>query len=425
MHCSSIITNADDMHTPPPASEESGKPPLPPGRERVGVRVAKFSIRTYLRHSIIQYSIIALLLLPAILLSACKPEHPTTTPLLRVDQVLGAKPDPGFARALAPREFKFPQDYGAHPDYATEWWYLTGNLQDASGRRFGYQFTLFRVGLRPGAAAKDSAWRANQIYMGDLAITDIAAAKHYSAERFARAAAGLAGAKAAPFDVWLGPWSLRGGAQLFPLTVSAQNQDIAVSLQIQSGDKPMVLQGERGLSRKSATPGNASYYYSFTRLPTRGELRIGASVYTVQGDSWMDREWSSSALAKDQAGWDWFALQLDDGRDLMYYRLRDKLGGVDAFSRGTLVDKDGSVHTLLPDQVKLTPLRYWQSADGARYPVGWRLQVAEYGLDLEVQAAVDDQLMDHSVRYWEGAVEVSGSQRGRGYLELSGYDGKL
>ena len=310
-----------------------------------------------------------------------------------------------------------------HPEYATEWWYLTGNLQTESGRRFGYQFTLFRVGLRPGEPLKDSAWRTQQIYMGHIAISDAAGARHYSAERFARAAAGLAGVRVAPFEVWLGPWSMRANTGLFPLTVSAQNEDIGLSLQLQSGDKPLVLQGERGLSRKSATPGNASYYYSFTRLPTRGELRIGNTVYTVQGDSWMDREWSSSALDRDQAGWDWFALQLDDGRDLMYYQLRNKQGGMHAFSRGSLVEKDGSVRTLQPDQVKLTPLRHWQTEDGVRYPVSWRLQVAEFQLDLEVQALLDDQQMDHSVRYWEGAVEVSGSHPGRGYLELSGYAG--
>lgn len=368
-------------------------------------------------------SILAMLLLLALLLSACDTQQPATEPAVRVDQALGAEPDPGFARALEVREFQFPQDHAAHPDFATEWWYLTGNLYSESGRRFGYQFTLFRVGLRPGEAAQDSAWRTNQIYMGHLAISDIAEAKHYSSERFARAAAGLAGASAAPFEVWLGPWSLRSDTELFPLAVSAQNADIGVSLRLQSGDKPIVLQGERGLSRKSATPGNASYYYSFTRLPTHGELRIGDNVYTVQGDSWMDREWSSSALDKDQAGWDWFALQLDDGRELMYYQLCTKQGGVHAFSRGTLVDKDGSVHSLLPSQVKLTSLRDWQAADGARYPVGWRLQVADYGLDLDVQAALDDQLMEHSVRYWEGAVDISGSHRGKGYLELSGYSG--
>jgi predicted secreted hydrolase len=364
-----------------------------------------------------------LLLLLVFVLSACTSEEPATGPAVRVDQAMGAEPDPGFARAFEPRAFQFPQDHGAHPDYATEWWYLTGNLHSDSGRRFGYQLTLFRIGLRPGEAAQDSAWRSNQIYMGHMAISDIAAARHYSAERFARAAAGLAGARTAPFEVWLGPWSLRADNELFPLTVSAQHEDMSLSLQLQPGDKPMILQGERGLSRKSATPGNASYYYSYTRLPTRGELRIGDAVYRVEGDSWMDREWSSSALDKDQAGWDWFALQLNDGRELMFYQLRDKQGRAHAFSRGSLVEKDGSVHPLLPDGVKLTPLRYWQAPDGARYPVSWRLQVAGQQLDLEVQALLDDQLMDHSVHYWEGAVEVSGSQSGQGYLELSGYDG--
>ncbi|MGB5472426.1 MAG: lipocalin-like domain-containing protein [Gammaproteobacteria bacterium] len=364
-----------------------------------------------------------LLLLLALLVSACETGPPATAPMVRVDQVLGAEPDPGFARALEPRDFQFPQDHGAHPEFATEWWYLTGNLQSESGRRFGYQFTLFRVGLRPGEPVKDSMWRTNQIYMGHMAISDIDEARHYSAERFARAAAGLAGARVAPYEVWLGPWSMHADTGLFPLTVSAQNEDTGFSLQLQSGDKPLVLQGDHGLSRKSATPGNASYYYSFTRLPTRGELRTGDTVYTVQGDSWMDHEWSSSALDRTQAGWDWFALQLDDGREVMYYQLRNKQGEAHPFSRGSLVEKDGGVRTLLPDQVKLTPLRYWQAEDGARYPVSWRLQVDGFQLDLEVQALLDDQQMDHSVRYWEGAVDVSGSHTGRGYLELSGYAG--
>ena len=362
-----------------------------------------------------------LLLLLTLLVSACDTQPPDSGPAVSVDQVLGAQPDPGFARAFEPREFHFPQDHGAHPDFATEWWYLTGNLHTDSGRHFGYQLTLFRVGLRPGEAVKESDWRTNQLYMGHLAISDIAGQRHYSAERFARAAAGLAGANTEPFEVWLGPWSLRSAEDLFPLTVSAQQEDMGLSLHLQSGDKPLVLQGERGLSRKSATPGNASYYYSYTRLPTSGEVRIGDTVYTVQGDSWMDREWSSSALDKDQVGWDWFALQLDDGRELMYYRLRDRQGRAHPYSRGSLVEKDGSVRALRPDQVKLTPLRDWQAGDGVRYPVDWRLQVPDYGLDIEVKALLDDQLMDHSVRYWEGAVGVSGSQRGRGYLELSGY----
>jgi len=365
-----------------------------------------------------------LFLLMTLLLSACEIEVPQSAPTVRVDQAMGEQPDPGFARALEPRAFQFPQDHGAHPEFATEWWYLTGNLRSKDGRRFGYQLTLFRVGLRPGEVQQDSAWRTHQVYMGHMAISDIDDARHYSAERFARAAAGLAGARAAPFEIWLGPWSIRAEPEMFPLTVSAQHAGFGVSLRLQSGEKPMVLQGERGLSRKSATPGNASYYYSFTRLPTNGELHIGDRLYTVEGDSWMDREWSSSALDKDQAGWDWFALQLDDGRELMFYQLRNRQGGAHAFSSGKLVEKNGRVHTLQSDQVTLTPKRFWQAGDGARYPVSWRLQVAGYQLDLQVQALIDDQLMDHTVRYWEGAVGVTGSHTGKGYLELSGYDNR-
>jgi predicted secreted hydrolase len=359
-----------------------------------------------------------------LLVTACDTAPPVDrSPAVSVDQAMGSEPHPGFARAFEPRAFRFPQDHGAHPDFATEWWYLTGNLRDNDGRRFGYQMTLFRIGLRPGDALEDSAWRTHQIYMGHLAISDIDGGRHYSAEHLARAAAGLAGARVAPFEVWLGAWSLSGGAELFPLDLSAQSEGLGVSLRLRRGDKPLVLQGERGLSRKSAEPGNASYYYSFTRLPTTGELRIDQQRYSVEGESWMDREWSSSALGPDQTGWDWFALQLDDGRELMFYRLRDRQGGMHAFSRGSLVEADGRVHTLHPDQVTLTPVRHWRSRDGVPYPVGWRLQVPARGLDLKVDALLDDQLMDHSVRYWEGAVGVSGSHRGRGYLELSGYGG--
>ena len=365
-----------------------------------------------------------MIMLLSLLLSACEGQAPQNTTTIRVDQAMGGQPDPAFARALEPRAFQFPQDHGAHPEFATEWWYLTGNLRSENGQRFGYQLTLFRVGLRPGQVQQDSSWRTNQVYMGHLAISDIAAARHYSTERFARAAAGLAGARLEPFEVWLGPWSMRADRKQSSFIVSAEQDDIGISLQLLPGNKRMILQGERGLSRKSATPGNASFYYSFTRLPTRGEIRVGDKFYTVEGNSWLDREWSSSALDKDQAGWDWFALQLDDGREVMYYQMRNKQGGAHAFSSGKLVEKDGRVHTLLPNQMMLMPSRYWQARDGERYPVKWSMQIAEHQLDLEVEAMIDDQLMDHTVRYWEGAVGVSGSHTGKGYLELSGYDSR-
>lgn len=335
---------------------------------------------------------------------------------------MGGDPDPGFERAIAVRPFVFPRDHGAHPGFATEWWYFTGNLFTDAGRRFGYQLTLFRVGLTPGEPAADEGWRTHQMYMGHLALSDIAAAEHRHAERFSRAAAGLAGAIADPLQVWLGPWSIRGtpgGA--FPLTIDAATETFALQLTLGRGDKPVVLQGDRGLSQKSAAPGNASYYYSHTRLPTQGLVVIDDKRFRVSGNSWWDREWSSSALADDQAGWDWFALQLDDGRDLMFYRMRDRQGQAQRFSRGVLVEVDGTARELALADVSASPTRYWTNQNGARYPVAWQLQVPAHGLDLNVETVFDDQSMDTTVAYWEGAVDVSGSHSGIGYLELSGY----
>lgn len=335
---------------------------------------------------------------------------------------MAARPDPGFERAIAPRDFHFPADHGAHESFATEWWYFTGNLESKQGRRFGYQLTLFRVGLKPGRPAADSEWRAHQLYMGHLAISDIEGRRHHSAERFSRAAAGLAGAQVEPLRVWLGPWSIRGTPEsTFPLRLDAETEALSLRLTLEAGDRPRVLQGEDGLSRKSAAPGNASYYYSYTRLPSAGTLRLGEHSFEVSGASWFDREWSSSALAADQAGWDWFALQLDDGRDLMYYQLRGTDGRPQAFSKGVLVTRDGDVEPITFSDVQLEPVRIWQSNEGSRYPVQWTLDIPRHGLQLVVEAAFDDQEMQHSVRYWEGAVVVTGSHSGRGYLELSGY----
>lgn len=367
----------------------------------------------------------AIAIVLSILLAACTPSPPDpeqATDTTSLTDQMAASPDPGFARAFEPREFRFPEDHGAHPDFATEWWYFTGNLDSRQGRRFGYQLTLFRVGLTPGPPARDSAWRANQLYMGHLAISDIAERRHHHRERFSRAAAGLAGATLSPLRVWLGPWSLGSRSEdLFPLDLSAEDDGLALRLTLEAGDKRMVLQGDRGLSQKSGAPGNASFYYSFTRLPTRGELRIGDDRYTVEGHSWFDREWSSSALGPDQAGWDWFALQLDDGRDLMFYRLRKHDGRPDRFSQGVLVDHDGMAQRLTNDEVDLRPTRFWSTDDGARYPVEWRLTVPSQQIDLRVNATFDAQEMPMTVRYWEGAVDVDGSHAGRGYMELSGY----
>lgn len=360
-----------------------------------------------------------------LLVGGCERTEPegASQPSLRLEQRMGATPDPGFARALETREFVFPRDHGAHPGFATEWWYFTGNLSDVEDRRFGYQLTLFRVGLKPGEPADDSDWRANQLYMGHFAISDIENRRHHSHERFSRAAAELAGATTPPLLVWLGPWSIRGGSDsLFPIRIEASTNDLAIALTVLDPGKPPVLQGDRGLSRKGARPGDASYYYSFTRLPTRGAIRIDQQRYTVSGNSWFDREWSSSALSADQAGWDWLALQLDDGRDLMFYRMRGKDGRMQEFSSGILVNRQGESAPLSHDQVELKPVRSWTSKQGTDYPVAWALKVPGHALDLHIEAAFDEQEMPLTVRYWEGAVNVSGSQQGVGYLELSGYD---
>ena len=366
-----------------------------------------------------------LCLLLIVVLCACDREAPPgrdTAQTVPIGQGMGIDPDSGFARATLPRAFEFPADHGAHPAYATEWWYFTGNLRTDDDARFGYQLTLFRIGLVPGAAADDSDWRTSQIYMGHLAISDIGQGLHHSRERFSRAAVGLAGAQSDPLRVWLGPWSIDGTpGGTFPIRLKAEDNDIAIALTLERGDRPRVLQGEQGLSRKGAAPGNASYYYSHTRLPTRGEIRITDRNYRVSGNSWFDREWSSSALAADQAGWDWFSLHLDDGRDLMFYRMRGKDGVAQRFSSGVLVDAEGTTHALSLDGVKSEPTRTWQDENGVAYPVAWNLSIPQHALELHIEAAFDDQVMRHTVRYWEGAVVVSGSHSGTGYLELSGY----
>ena len=211
------------------------------------------------------------------------------------------------------------------------------------------------------------------------------------------------------------------------MRVRAREGNVEIDLSLNTA-KPVVLQGDRGLSQKSAEPGNASYYYSYTRLPTRGTVRVGETTFAVEGASWLDREWSTSALGSEQSGWDWFALQLDDGRDLMFYRLRRKDGGTDPHSKGVLVAADGSSRLLGWSEVTLQPLGEWVSPKtGDRYPARWRLRLPAENLDLTVTPKVADQEMRLTVRYWEGAVAVNGraGERkigGQGYLEMTRYE---
>lgn len=340
----------------------------------------------------------------------------------------------GYERALAPPELEFPRDHGPHRGFRTEWWYVTANLDTAAGRRFGILLVFFRQALAPRSAgeARVATLAAREMVLAHAAVTDIDGQRFHHAERLARSAAGLGsvtGGVDGPLQIVCADWSARaevGGDGLLPLRLAAGDDDFAFELHVASG-KPMVFQGDRGLSQKSAEPGNASIYYSLTRLPIRGTIALGDERHEVQGSGWLDREWSTSALGSDQVGWDWFSLQLDDDTEVMWYRLRRVDGSSDPWSRGCLVHSDGRVDRLLPDRMAVESNGQWTAADGgARYPARWRLVCEEPAFRLDVTPLLPDQELRTLVRYWEGAVAVTGTRggrpvSGRGYLEMTGY----
>ncbi len=333
----------------------------------------------------------------------------------------------GFGSVTKPRQFSFPRDHGAHPRYRTEWWYFTGNLATKTGRKFGYELTFFRFALTADTAHPGSAWRSNQMYMAHLALTDVEDDQFYADERFSRAGNNLAGARTEPFRVWLYDWSAASeNRAFFPLRLKARNNEFSIDL-ILNQQKPFVLQGHQGLSQKSKEPGNASYYYSNTRMPTTGTIRNKGKSFGVTGNSWMDREWSTSALSKEQVGWDWFALQLSDSSDIMFYQFRRRDGQPDTNGSGALFLEDGAKIPLNRDEVTITVLDHWTSPHTtAVYPSRWRLSIPSRGLELEIIPLINDQELNLRYDYWEGAVAIKGTRKGQtisgqGYVELTGY----
>jgi predicted secreted hydrolase len=326
----------------------------------------------------------------------------------------------GFKRASSHRDFKFPDDLGPHPEYQTEWWYYTGNLTDTSGRDFAYQLTFFRRALSPVQIKRESGWASNQIYFAHFALTDIESGKFYSSERWSRGALGLAGAQSKPFRVWIDNWSVEGNHNSFGL--KAADGTISIDLLLKPV-KPVVLQGDKGLSQKSPEPGNASYYFSQTRIDTSGSIVMEGREFEVSGLSWLDREWSTSALGENQEGWDWFSIQLDDGREVMLYQLRLKDGGVGPFSSGSLIGTTGDVTPLKAEDFNIEVLDKWRSSEtGTVYPSKWRITIPKHDTELTLIPFIPNQELQVSFTYWEGAVEVSGNGiSGKGYVELTGY----
>ncbi len=349
-------------------------------------------------------------------------------PGLDLGALIGGEAAAGFAVADGPRPFRFPEDHGPHPDYRTEWWYLVAHVEDERGRPFGIQFTLFRQALAPPGADADegaSRWRTRQVWMAHVALSG-PDGEHQASERFARGELGLAGVTAAPFAAWLEDWRLAASEEeeMFPLELEARVEDVARPYRVElSFDQPRgpILQGDRGFSRKSESEGNASYYYSFTRMQAHGHILLDGERYQVTGLGWLDREWSTSVLDAGQTGWDWFALHLDDGRDLKVFQIRRDDGSIDAASAGMLVATDGSTTPLARGDFELQPLRSWEDGDGGSWPVAWRLRIPKAGIDGRVVARHDDQLNRLAVRYWEGQVCLDGPVPGCGFLEMTGY----
>ncbi len=340
----------------------------------------------------------------------------------RLDILRDAGED-GFKRAIDVRSFDFPADHGPHPGYRHEWWYATGNLDGPDGRRFGYELTFFRLALTPEGeeTALSSKWQTPVVFAAHFAVTDAVNDDFVFFHRYARGDQRLAGATVD--KIWLENWSLEPSEDTW--TLVAEEGDIKLELDLKQ-IKPAVLNGEAGLSRKSATPGNATYYYTLPRLESSGILTTKGEQVPVNGLTWLDREWGTSALADDQQGWDWFSLHLDDGNDLMFYNLRGADGSRHPFSAGTWVDADGHNQSLEPEDVVIEVIDYWQSPLGGRYPSGWQLSFPDKNMSITIKPIMKKQELVTFPRYWEGAVDVTGTKDGkpifgRGYVELTGY----
>lgn len=353
-----------------------------------------------------------------------------STSLLSVVPGLAADTPQEFRLATEGYRYAFPRDHGAHEEYRTEWWYYTGQLTAKNGRPFGYELTFFRRGMpREQTKTLPSQWAVTHLYLAHFAVSDLSQGRFHYAEKMSRAGLGKAGAASDRLNVWIDRWSVESpsaapGTQI----LHAAEDDLAIQLTV-SPEKPLVVHGTGGISRKGSVA--ASHYYSFTRLATTGTLSVGGERFDVTGNSWMDHEFGSAELGKDLVGWDWFCLQLDDQRELMLYHLRRTDGSPDPASSGTLIDRDGRGHHLTVGEFTLEPISYWTSQTShARYPQRWRLTIPSQQLSFELVPLMADQELSTTrstqVTYWEGAIEATGSiqgraARGRGYMELTGY----
>ena len=371
--------------------------------------------------------ITALLVVVAIVVFGWKQIEPAGESAVSAHARLAASQDNAslYTRAIEPWDWQFPRDHGAHPDFQTEWWYYTGNLATDDGRRFGFQFTIFRRAISPLDPGSISEFRTSNVYMAHFTISDIADQRFYHDLRHSRGGAGLAGATVDPrFRVWLENWQVVAeNDDATAQRILAANDDFALNVTLEQV-KPPALQGDKGLSPKSEQIGNASHYYSLTRLVTRGTITVGTDSFSVSGNSWMDHEFSTSALGDQAQGWDWFGLIFDNDSELMIGQIRQFGGSVEPAFGGLLVYPDGDTRTLDADDFTISVTDTWNSPHtDATYPAGWGVQIlGDKGFRFRVTPMqADQELHGAGIQYWEGAVQVSGDVSGYGYAELTGY----
>jgi predicted secreted hydrolase len=332
-----------------------------------------------------------------------------------------------FKRALPGKTFSFPRDHYSHPQFQIEWWYYTGHVRSQDGRSFGYQLTFFRTGLRR-ERSEQSKWALKSLYFAHFAMTDEDQKAFTFREKINRGALGQAGAATDRLHVWVEDWTLKGDGEDHLL--EAHDPAMAVRFRL-TPSKPPVVNGINGVSQKGEGEGNASHYYSMTRMKTRGELTINGRILNVEGISWMDHEFGSSQLQSYQVGWDWFSIQLENNTELMLYVIRHRDGSPDPYSSGTLVYPDGTSRHVRLEEFETRALKTWKSRKTeARYPAKWNIRISRGKIDLTLTPTVSDQELitreSTRVTYWEGSVRVEGTYEGKpisgvGYVELTGY----
>ncbi len=334
----------------------------------------------------------------------------------------GALPQVRYPAVRKGVALAFPRDHGSHPEYRTEWWYITGWVKTRSGAELGLQVTFFRS--RPGVGeANPSRFAPGQLLLAHAALSDARIGRLLHDQRAARAGFGLAAASERDTEIYVEDWRLERNEDAYTARIAGREFDFSLRFR---PTQPLLLEGEGGFSRKGPDPVQASYYYSQPHLQVTGTITVkGEAAQIASGEAWLDHEWSSEAMAQEAAGWDWVGLNLAGGGALMAFRMRDRKGGVH-WAGGTHRGADGRLRVFPPEEIEFSPLRTWRSPrTGATYPVSMRVRagVMEFTLEPNMNDQELDARASTGTIYWEGAVQArdDGKPLGRGYLELTGY----